>query len=76
VVNTAKEAIKGILPVRGKAARHAGHVGLGDAHLKKTVGIGLLKQSAHGGLAQVGLQHNDVGVLFAQGHQCISICLS
>ena len=59
---------------------HAGgntnHVGFGNAAGKEAIGKRFLELGAKGGFGQIGIEHNDVRVLFAQFNQRLPVSLA
>ena len=64
---------EGLFAAGGQAGGHAGHVGLGNAHVVKAVGMGLGKALGHGGAGQIRVQHHKLRVFFRQGHQGLAV---
>ena len=64
---------EGLFAAGGQAGGHAGHVGLGNAHVVKAVGMGLGKALGHGGAGQIRVQHHQLRVLLRQGHQGLAV---
>ena len=55
---------------------HAHHIRLSDAAVNVALGEGLLENAGFGGAGQVGIQHDQIGHLFAQLSQSIAIAFA
>ena len=64
---------KGLLAAGGQASGDADHVGLGDAHVKETVGVLGPETLGHGGAGQVGVQDYQVRLLGSQFFQGLAV---
>ena len=67
---------EGHLPAGGQAGGNANHVALGDAAVDKALRVFFLEDAGLGGLCQIRVQHNDVGVRFGQCGDCFAKALT
>ena len=57
----------------GKAGGHGDHVCLGDAAVKKAVGIGLGKIRCHRGAGKISIQHDDFLIFSAEPDKLFAV---
>ncbi len=64
---------EGQLAGKRQPAGNRYHVGLSDAHSEEAFRIFLLELCAEGGLGQIGIQRNDIGIALAQLNQRLPV---
>ena len=64
---------EGLEAAGGKAGGDAGHVALGNAHIKEALGIFGRKALGHGCVGEVGVEHDQLGILLRQLDQRFAV---